>query len=464
VAYMDKVVRVSDGHYVLPRIGPMLVEIHAFLSEALFWETDERLWIQAVNATCYPGVKAVYLMPDTHVGAHVPIGCVIVTEDTVAQAPIGYDISCGMLAARMSGMHARDVVDMGKRRQWVQAICDRIALGVGKYQVSGTRSFSNNEVEELIRHGAEPLGIKTDLCERLSLPVPDSFDPRKYEKAWRVAAPSMGSLGGGNHFIEGLADPEDGALFGIIHSGSRGFGWKIANHFFYEAAEECGLDRRRREESWIHVDTPLGKEFINAHNAAANYAIANRWVMYKAVEAATQEVFGVDLEPIYEISHNLMQQETLADGTRGFVHRKGATRAMPAKHPDLAGTQWYETGHPCIVPGSMFEGAALLTGIESGPAGYSVNHGSGRTGGGRSQMKRDLADKQDEIDLEMAEIERVFDGVTIRGIAMNTDKTPLDECNRAYKALDEVVDVLRGEGVVRVDRRLYPWANIKGTG
>jgi tRNA-splicing ligase RtcB (3'-phosphate/5'-hydroxy nucleic acid ligase) len=90
-----------------------------------------------------------------------------------------------------------------------------------------------------------------------------------------------------------------------------------------------GIPREHREESWLRLDEPLGKEYWAHHNAAANYAVANRWTIVDGLRAATTDVFAKELNPYYEISHNLVQQETvlLPDGSSkcGFVHRKGAT-------------------------------------------------------------------------------------------------------------------------------------------
>ena len=155
----------------------------------------------------------------------------------------------------------------------------------------------------------------------------------------------------------------------------------------------------------------------------------------------------------------------MPDGStkRGFVHRKGATRAFPAGHPDLAGTAWEKTGHPCLIPGSMYDGAAILF-AQPGAAksGFSVNHGSGRLMA-RGAAKRNLESKHAEIDREMREVVRDFAGVPIRGIVGNTERTPLDECGHVYKQLDDVLAVLEGEGIARVAHRLYPVANLKGT-
>lgn len=467
MSFLQQVQKIGDALYVLPKVGKMQVDVFAFISDELFAVTDEEIWRQAANAaTTYPSVKAVYLMPDTHTGYHVPIGSVVVTDDVIAQGSVGYDISCGVLLAKIKGLHAADIVDKAKRLQWVREIEARVATGVGSHRPPKAPSFSPSQVEQLCLYGAEPLKIDADLCERVSLPVPDDYDPRWLDKAWNKATPQIGSLGGGNHFIEMQVDEKTGEVFVQVHCGSRGYGWQIANYFFYEGARARGLQPKRREESWVRRDEPIGEQFWKAHNAAGNYAIANRWIIFKGIEMATHEVFGVGLEPYYEISHNLAQYELLpSDGKidKGYVNRKGATRAFPAGHPDLWRTRWEDTGHPCLIPGSMLAGAAVLfPGVNVSKSGYSVNHGSGRMMG-RAQAKRELSAIHDEIDAEMETIVRTFDGVDVEGIVLNTERTPLDESGHAYKELDDVLGVLETEGVATVKHRMFPVANIKGT-
>jgi tRNA-splicing ligase RtcB len=293
------------------------------------------------------------------------------------------------------------------------------------------------------------------------------LDTNRIARARDKATPQLGSVGGGNHFIEMQVDRDDGSVWVMIHCGSRGYGWQTANYYFYAGAELRGLPKNQREQSWLRSDEPLGREYWAHHNSAANYAVANRHVIVRGVQQALDDVFFVTGEVFYEISHNLVQLETLMlpDGTtkRGFVHRKGATRAFPAGHPDLAGTPWETIGHPCLVPGSMFQGAAILYPLEGAYASAcSVNHGAGRVMA-RGQAKRELAAIHDQIDDEMQTITRTLGGVEIRGIVGNTERTPLDECAHVYKDLDAVLAVLEAEGIARVAHRLYPVANIKGT-
>ncbi len=459
------VTKVTENHYVLPRTGTMKVDAHAFLSEALYEASEETVWQQIHAGASFEGVIGAYLMPDTHTGYGVPVGSVIVTSDTILQGGSGYDISCGILTMK-ADLGAGAVRSKYARERWVREVERRIATGKGRHRPELMPKFKASQTEEILRHGAKALGVSADLCERQYIPVPEDADLRKVQKAYASVLPQLGSVGGGNHFVEMQCDRDTGEVYVMVHCGSRGYGWQTANHFFYEGARLRGLPSSRREESWLRADEPLGEEYWAHHNSAANFAVANRHVIVNGIREATQEVFGADVEVYYEISHNLVQQETLVlpDGTtqRGFVHRKGATRAFPAGHPDLAGTAWEETGHPCLIPGSMYEGAAILFADANAYASAcSVNHGSGRVMA-RGKARRQLEHKQDRIDQEMATVKRTLGGVTVEGIVSNHRHIPLDECAHVYKDLDAVLAVLEAEEIARVAKRLYPVASIKG--
>ncbi|MFZ5890925.1 MAG: RtcB family protein [Myxococcota bacterium] len=458
--------KIDPNHYVLPKTGMMKVDAHAFFSEPLFDASEESMWQQLAAAASYEGVIGAYLMPDAHSGYGVPVGCVIVTEDTIIQAGSGYDISCGVLYMRVPKLHATDVADWDRRAAWVAEVEARVATGVGSHRPKYMPRFSHKKAGEILRYGAKAIGVSAELCERQFIEVDESADLTRIERAYEKVVPQLGSVGGGNHFIEMQVDRDSGEVWVMIHCGSRGYGWQTANHFFYEGAELRGLPKNRREDSWLRIDEPLGREYWAHHNSAANFAVANRHIIVNGVQQALREVFHCEGDVYYEISHNLVQEETLLlpDGStqRGFVHRKGATRAFPAGHPDLIGTAWETTGHPCLIPGSMYHGAAILF-AQPGAAksGFSVNHGSGRLLA-RGAAKRTLEASHDLIDREMREVERTLGGVAIRGIVGNTERTPLDECGHVYKDLDVVLAVLEAEGIARVAHRLYPVANLKG--
>ena len=466
MGFMQQVVQETPNQYVLPKVGAMQTPVRAFLSPELFAQTDEGLWGQAAASASTPGAIGMYLMPDTHIGYHLPVGGVLVTEDVILQAGSGYDISCGVIYLKVRDLSAADVADWDRRRRWVTEVERRVATGVGSKRPELMQAASADKVEQVLRYGAKTIGVSPDLCERQFIPVPEHLDLNRIPRARSKAAPQLGSVGGGNHFVELQVDRDDGSVWVMIHCGSRGYGWQTANHFFFEAAALRGLPKNRREQAWLRADEPLGRDYWAYHNSAANYAVANRWTIVEGIQDALRAVFEREAEPYYEISHNLVQQETLVlpDGTtrRGFVHRKGATRAFPAGHPDLQGTRWAETGHPCLIPGSMLAGAAILFPQEGAyRSGCSVNHGSGRVLG-RGQAKRQLASLQGDIDHEMRTVKRTLGGVEVTGIVGNTRNTPLDECGHAYKDLDAVLAVLEDEGVARIAHRLYPVANIKG--
>lgn len=458
--------KIGPSKYMLPKTGDMRCDVTAFLSEALFQSTNEDLWQDAYRSASYPGAKGVYLMPDCHKGYVLPVGGVLVTDDTIIQAGSGYDISCGVAYLEVPDLHASDIADWDKRQQWVRAVERRVALGVGTHHPDLMKVASHRDMEDIFRYGAKPLGIRADQCERQYIEVGPEFDSHLVQRALNKAAPQLGSVGGGNHFVEMQVDEANGSVWVMVHCGSRGFGWETANHFFHEGAKLRDLQQRHREKAWLRADEPLGKQYWAHHNACANYAVANRWSIVKGVVCATQEIYGATPKPYYEISHNLVQEETLVlpDGTttRGFVHRKGSTRAFPAGHPDLRGTSWERSGHPCLIPGSMLDGAAILWPQEGAyQSGCSVNHGSGRHMG-RAQAKREFREMQDHIDDEMRTITRTLGGVEVTGIVGNTDRTPLDECGHVYKDLDDVLAVLVENGIASIAHRLYPVANLKG--
>jgi len=473
MGYFQQIEQVSANHFVLPRIKGMKCQVDAFLSRELLDQTvakgNEDLWQQAVDSASYEGAIGMYLMPDTHLGYGIPVGGVLVTENTIVQSGSGYDISCGVVYLRVPGLTAADVVDWDKRLAWVREVEKRVATGIGNDRPSLAKKISYRQIEDVLRYGAKAIGVSADVCERQYIPVPEDVDLHKIERARSKCVHQLGSVGGGNHFIEMQVDRDDGSVWVMIHCGSRGYGWQTANHFFHEGGALRGLPKNRREQSHLFMDEELGKEYWAYHNSAANFAVANRHTIVEGVNAALRETYGVEGKVYYEISHNLVQEETLVlpDGStkKGFVHRKGATRAFPGGHPDLVGTKWAETGHPCCIPGSMLAGAAILFPKEGAyKSGCSVNHGSGRALG-RAEAKRELHAIHDDIDAEMHDVVRYFgpDKVKIVGVVGNTPRTPLDECHHAYKDLDKVLQVLVDEGIATIAHRLFPIANIKGT-
>ena len=295
------------------------------------------------------------------------------------------------------------------------------------------------------------------------------LDTDRIGRARDKALPQLGSVGGGNHFIEMQVDRDDGSVWVMIHCGSRGYGWQTANHYFYAGAELRGLPKNRREESWLRADEPLGREYWAHHNSAANYAVANRHIIVRGVQQALEDVFGATGEVFYEISHNLVQEETLVlpDGTHAARLRASQRRdarvpggpSRPRRH--AVG----DDGAP--VPRAGLDDRRRGDSVSARPGAY----GSGvlrepRRGprhGARPSEARARAAATTTSTARCATITRTLGGVQIRGIVGNTEHTPLDECGHVYKNFDAVLRVLEGAGIARVAQRLYPVANIKGT-
>jgi tRNA-splicing ligase RtcB len=262
--------------------------------------------------------------------------------------------------------------------------------------------------------------------------------------------PQLGSLGGGNHFIELQESVEAGTLFVQVHTGSRGFGHGLATNYF-ELARAARPDHvTSLDLGYFTPDSVHHRAYLNAVAAGANFAIVNRMVIAEEVGAAFEETFGAPLELVYEISHNLVQRETHPEFGDVLVHRKGATRAFPAGHPALAGTIWAARGHPVLIPGSNLDLSFILRPLPGAVAsGYSVNHGAGR------RLSRSAALRQ----LDQADIDADY---RRRGIVVNADgRVPLDEAGPAYKSSQEVVDAVVSAGLAEIEHRLRPLASLK---
>lgn len=446
MSWKQTLVNAGPAHWVLPKTKTMRCDAHLFLSDALLFGADggggveEDVFAQVVNACSFPGARRVALTPDCHVGYGVPIGTAVETEGILLPTAAGYDIGCGMVQLSTS-LTWDDVADVQKRRMWIDAVVQRIGVGVGQ-PGAGARVGATKKLKEVVRYGAKALGRGHDVTERACIPVEDDTVDIP-EEAWSKRS-QLGSLGGGNHFCEMQVD-QDGRVWVMLHTGSRGFGWNIAKDFFVRGATLLGLTGKSEDKVWFDAESPTGRAYWNLHNMAANFAIANRLLIGEAVCEAIEQVFGGEARVYYEISHNLIQLE---DGR--FVARKGATRAFPGGHPSLKGTPWAARGHPILIPGSMETGSAILF-AEAGAKDsiHSINHGAGRALS-RAKAKRVLDQKQ--TDLRMGKL----------GVVLNTRHTPLDESGPCYKDLNQVLGAVELAGLAKVERRLRPIACIKG--
>ncbi len=419
-------------------------EVRIFMTEPLFEEMEDSLGSQIQAARRFPGVVDVAITPDAHTGYGVPVGCVLATRGTLAMGPVGYDIGCGMAALRSEVPKAAATPD--KVRAFSQKVMARVGLGAG----SKGESVSPERFQEVVRGGATALGVRRGTAERDRIPVDDDWDIPKDSRAWR-GQHQLGSLGGGNHFIELQHDGE--RLWVMFHTGSRGFGHGLASYYFGKAQQELGLSRGQMDLGYFEPSSRSWRSYKNAVAAGGNFAIVNRLMIGRQVSQAFAETFGQEAWLVYEISHNLAQEEQHPDlfDFPVWIHRKGATRALPAGHPMLAGTPWAETGHPVLIPGSMGDWSYLLRPLPGAARSlYSVNHGCGRRKS-RSAARRDIS--QAQADRQMKEL----------GVLVNAGgRVPVDESPDCYKPAEEVIRAVTQAGLARVEVRLTPIASIKG--
>ncbi|MFC2054912.1 RtcB family protein, partial [Chloroflexota bacterium] len=288
--------------------------------------------------------------------------------------------------------------------------------------------------------------------------------------------PQLGTLGGGNHFIEvdvvdqifdqgaaGAMGLKHGYLVLQIHCGSRGFGHQICSDYVKElqsAVRRYGIKLPDRELVCAPLNSPEGKSYLAAMRCAANYAFANRQVLAHHARQAFEQVFAGKLSKwhlyqVYDIAHNMGKIEThVIDGepVKVCVHRKGATRAFGPGSPELP-PEYLAIGQPVLVPGSMGTASWVLVGTETSMKRSfgSTCHGAGRV------MSRRKAKKQVRGDKLRQQLES--QGIRIRAGSM---AGLAEEAPQAYKDVDEVVETVVGAGIASKVARLRPVAVVKG--
>jgi tRNA-splicing ligase RtcB len=372
--------------------------------------------------------------------------------------PVGFDIGCGMMSAR-SEVPA-EAATYERRLAFNGAVMQRVEMGVGgKRKQHRLGALSEPEFTRLVHGGAEyyvqQYGATFDRshAERHRIPVDDAWQiPWGGKGKPERGIADLGSLGGGNHFIELQRCEQTGTLFVQVHTGSRGFGHGLATNYFELARKTRPEEIRHLDLGYFLPDSPYYRGYLNGVAAGGNYAILNRLIIYEQVAEAFREVFHADLELIYEISHNLVQREWHPAYGESWVHRKGATRAFPGGHPALAGTEWEVSGHPVLIPGSNNDYSYILRPLPGAlKSAYSVNHGAGR------RLSRSAALRQ----LSQQEVNARYRAA---GIPVNiAASVPLDEAAPCYKPAQEVVGAVVEAGLARVEYTLWPLASLKGT-
>lgn len=369
---------------------------------------DENALAQAHNLASLPyAFHHVALMPDVHCGLGMPIGGVLATKGVVVPNAVGVDIGCGMCAIKTS-LRVEDVDDKRIRRV-LSAIRNRVPLGFDHHK---------------------------ELQDESLLPQGHDVDSMPYVRTQQIAARhSLGTLGGGNHFIE-IQKSSEGDVWVMIHSGSRNVGKQVADHH--------GKIAKRLNERWysdtieglefLPIESPEGKDYWREMLWCVDFALCNRRVVMNRICESLGDVFhNVDFEPMINIAHNYAAWEHHY-GKNVIVHRKGATRA----YKDEIG----------IIPGSQGTKSYIVRGLGNPESFMSCSHGAGRILG-RKEACRKL-DLQNEID-------RLNALGIIHGIR---HQRQLDEAPSAYKDIGVVMSNQRD--LVEPIVELSPIAVIKG--
>ncbi|QGP92221.1 RNA-splicing ligase RtcB [Neomoorella glycerini] len=472
----EKLQLVAKNCYIY-RAGDSPVAIHVYLSKKLLATfTETEALEQLYNASLLPGVVGPVIgMPDIHTGYGLPIGGVMAADyerGVVSAGAVGMDINCGvrLLTTRIP---AADI-DRAMLTKLLAAIARRVPAGVGR--ISQVKELRRASLEAVAAGGAgyfirEGFGRREDRERIEDGGCLSGADVAAVSKAARERADQLATIGGGNHFVEigkvaavleeGLAAGfrlQKDHLYILIHTGSRGLGHQICTDYsnlMWANAERNGTPAPVKGLACAPIAARDGQNYLKAMALAANYAFANRQLITHFVREGFVEVLkkpeeelGLDL--LYDVAHNIAKKEK--HGARWLlVHRKGATRALPAGHGDNPGC-YLATGHPAIIPGSMGTASYVVVGTgEINKTFCSVNHGAGRV----------MSRKKARQEFSREDLLNQIGGVVIaaRDIKFLKDEAPL-----AYKDIDAVVATLAEAGLTRPVARLQPLGVLKGEG
>jgi tRNA-splicing ligase RtcB len=370
---------------------------------------------QAKNLADLPfAFKHIAIMPDSHQGYGMPIGGVLATKGVVIPNAVGVDIGCGM-AAKRTGVHI-DLTHRKELQKTVDIIKELVPVGFNRHKI------------------AEPEGHLPEMSEKYI-----GGDPENYivGQQFPNAQYQVGTLGGGNHFIEIQVDTR-GFIWIMIHSGSRNLGHKVATHYNNLAKKLNTRWASSIPPSWDLAFLPLesfeGRQYMEEMSYCVDFARANRRLMMQRSLEALKEGCGVGsvfLDDYIDISHNYARWENHYH-QNVVVHRKGATSA--------------KEGEIGIIPGSMGTHSYIVGGKGNPESFHSCSHGAGRQMG-RNAAKRDLS-----LSDELSKLEGVIHDIR--------DESGLDEAPSAYKDIDVVME--NQKDLVNILETLTPLAVVKG--
>ena len=442
---------------------------------------DDQAPEQVANVAFLPGIVGSSLaMPDIHWGYGFPIGGVAamrVSDGVVSPGGVGFDINCGVRIMRTN--LTREEVSP-KIKELIDALFYAVPSGLGS---KGKIKLRSGEIDEVLVRGSrwaveKGYGRPEDLEATEEKGEMKGTDPQRVSgRAKERGTPQLGTLGSGNHFLEvavvdEIYEPEVAGVMGMdqvgqvmlyVHCGSRGLGHQVADDYIKEmvrAMPKYGIEVPDRQLACVPVSSSEGENYLAAMRCAANYAWANRQCITHWVREAFCRVMGMSesdagLQLIYDVTHNIAKiEDHEVEGKREklCVHRKGATRAFPAGHPDLP-QKYIKIGQPILIPGDMGRASYVLVGTEGAMEETfgSTCHGAGRMRS-RTAMKKQLSGRDVLAALEAR-------GITVRAGSMSG---LAEEAPEAYKDVNSVVGVAHGAGISKKVARTRPIAVVKG--
>lgn len=374
-------------------------------------EFDDKAREQIENLASLPFVHHhIALMPDCHGGMGMPIGGVLPTKDVVIPNAVGVDIGCGMCAVK-TNIRARRLTEKILRKVIMKGIRERIPLGMNHHKEMQDEKY-----------------------------LPTGFDLEKLpvvENHYKSIHHQVGTLGGGNHFIELQRDGE-GWLWIMIHSGSRNLGKQVGDCYNKKAKWLNELYYSKVESELMLPFLPLKTHEFNEYWDEMNYCITfakcNRQLMMERIKEVIVDALPLaEFEPTIDIAHNYAAFENHY-GANCIVHRKGAVRAR--------------AGEIGIIPGSQGTSSYIVEGLGNPDSFMSSSHGAGRL------MSRTQAIKTLSLEDEIKKMES-------KGIVHSIrSQRDLDEAASAYKDIDQVIAL--ETDLVKVITKLEPLAVIKG--
>jgi len=475
---LPSIKQIDDYRWEVPQTDNMLVPGIIYSSNQLVENLFKDDCLKQVsNVAQLPGIlKASLAMPDIHSGYGFPIGGVAAfdwNDGIISPGGVGYDINCGV-RLMTTGLERVDILPLLPKL--ADVMFQHIPSGVG------SKSKIRGDLTKILAQGSQ-WAVKNGYGEERDIDhtedngcMKDADPDTVSEKALQRGKKQLGTLGSGNHFVEvdvvdTIYDPDTARAFGLfenqvtvlLHTGSRGLGYQICDDYIakmIKLANQKGMTLPDKQLVYAHLNSPDGKQYYQAMACAANYAWVNRQILTHIIRNIFQDIFQIGprdlrMDLLYDVCHNIAKKEEHIINNRKqtvCVHRKGATRSLPANHPALP-LSYRHIGQPILIPGDMGTASYVLVGTETALQDTfgSTCHGAGRL------LSRTAAKKASKGRAIYRELEDLGIRVRCRGRSTLNEEMP-----DAYKNISDVITVVHEAGISKRVAKLVPLIVVKG--